>query len=39
VLAVVLLSEPLALLQVLGGALIAVGILVARRRAPAAQAP
>ena len=39
VLAVVLLSEPLGLLQVVGGALIAVGILVARRRAPAAQAP
>ena len=39
VLAVVLLAEPLALLQVVGGALIAVGILVARRRAPAAQAP
>jgi drug/metabolite transporter (DMT)-like permease len=33
VLAVVLLSEPLGLLQVLGGALIASGILVARRRA------
>lgn len=39
VLAVILLAEPLALLQVAGGALIAVGILVARRRAPAAQAP
>ncbi len=39
VLAVVLLAEPLALHQVVGGALIAVGILVARRRAPAAQAP
>jgi drug/metabolite transporter (DMT)-like permease len=39
VLAVLLLSEPLGLLQVVGGALIAVGILVARRRAPAAQAP
>lgn len=34
VLAVILLSEPLSLLQVLGGALIAAGILVARRRAP-----
>jgi drug/metabolite transporter (DMT)-like permease len=39
VLAVVLLSEPLSLLQVAGGALIAAGILVARRRAPAPQAP
>ena len=39
VLAVFLLSEPLSLLQVLGGALIAAGILVARRRAPAPQAP
>ncbi|OFW71070.1 MAG: hypothetical protein A2Y55_07110 [Actinobacteria bacterium RBG_16_68_12] len=38
VLAVVLLNEPLALLQVLGGALIAVGILIVRRRAPAPQA-
>jgi drug/metabolite transporter (DMT)-like permease len=35
VLAVILLSEPLSLLQVLGGALIAAGILVVRRRAPA----
>lgn len=32
VIAVVLLSEPLASIQVLGGALIAVGILLARRR-------
>lgn len=39
VLAVVLLSEPLSVIQVLGGALIAAGILVARRRAPAPQAP
>jgi drug/metabolite transporter (DMT)-like permease len=31
---VILLSEPLGLLQVLGGILIAAGILVARRRAP-----
>jgi len=38
VLAVVLLNEPLTLLQVLGGALIAVGILIVRRRAPAPQA-
>jgi len=38
-LAVVLLSEPLSLLQVLGGVLIGLSILVARRRAPAAQAP
>ena len=38
VLAVVLLNEPLALLQVLGGALIAVGILIVRRRAPAPEA-
>lgn len=38
VLAVVLLSEPLGLLQVLGGVLIAVGILVARRRTPPPQA-
>jgi DME family drug/metabolite transporter len=36
VLAVVLLSEPLSLLQVLGGMLIAAAILVARRRAPGA---
>jgi len=35
VLAVILLSEPLGVLQILGGALIASGILVARRRAPA----
>ena len=38
VLAVVLLSEPLGLVQVLGGVLIALGILVARRRAPEPQA-
>jgi drug/metabolite transporter (DMT)-like permease len=38
VLAVILLSEPLGLLQVLGGVLIAVGILAARRRAPEPQA-
>ena len=38
-LAVVLLSEPLSVVQVVGGALIAVGILVARRRAPGPQAP
>ena len=31
--AVLLLSEPLALLQVVGGALIALGLVVARRRA------
>jgi drug/metabolite transporter (DMT)-like permease len=37
-LAVVLLSEPLSLLQVLGGALIAAGLVVARRRTPPAQA-
>jgi len=36
VLAVVLLSEPLSWLQVAGGALIAVGILAVRRRAPVA---
>jgi drug/metabolite transporter (DMT)-like permease len=35
VLAVVLLSEPIRLLQVAGGVLIGLGILVARRRAPA----
>jgi drug/metabolite transporter (DMT)-like permease len=35
VLAVLLLSEPLSLLQVAGGVLIAAGILAARRRAPA----
>jgi len=34
----VLLSEPLSLLQVAGGVLIAAGILVVRRRAPAPQA-
>jgi drug/metabolite transporter (DMT)-like permease len=39
VLAVVLLSEPLTWLQVLGGVLIGLSILVARRRAPAPQAP
>jgi len=38
VLAVVLLSEPLSLLQVAGGVLIAAGILVVRRRAPSPQA-
>jgi drug/metabolite transporter (DMT)-like permease len=37
-LAVILLSEPLGLLQVLGGILIAAGIFVARRRAPGPQA-
>jgi len=35
---VILLSEPLDPLQILGGLLIAAGILVARRRAPATQA-
>jgi drug/metabolite transporter (DMT)-like permease len=39
VLAVVLLSESITVLQVLGGALIALGILVVRRRAPAAPQP
>ena len=34
VLAVILLSEPLGLLQIMGGVLIALGILVVRRRAP-----
>lgn len=38
VLAVILLSEPLGLAQILGGALIGVGLLVARRRAAPAQA-
>src|SRR5262249_14086628 len=38
VLAVILLSEPLGALQILGGVLIAAGILVARRRASPAQA-
>ena len=38
VLAVVLLSEPLGLLQVVGGLLIAAGILLARRRTVPAQA-
>jgi drug/metabolite transporter (DMT)-like permease len=38
VLAVVLLSEPLSLPQIAGGVLIALGILVVRRRAPVAQA-
>lgn len=38
VLAVVLLSEPLGLLQIAGGVLIAIAILAVRRRAPAAQA-
>jgi drug/metabolite transporter (DMT)-like permease len=35
VLAVILLSEPLSLLQVVGGVLIGAGILVVRRRTPA----
>lgn len=39
VLAVVLLSEPLSLLQVVGGALIAAGILFVRRRTPDPQSP
>jgi drug/metabolite transporter (DMT)-like permease len=39
VLAVVLLSEPLSWLQVAGGVLIALGILVVRRRASVPQAP
>ena len=38
VLAVVLLSEPLSWLQIAGGVLIALGILVVRRRAPTPQA-
>ena len=38
VLAVILLSEPLSLLQIAGGVLIALGILAVRRRAPAPQA-
>jgi len=38
VLAVVLLSEPLDAIQIAGGVLIALGILVVRRRAPAPQA-
>ena len=38
VLAVVLLSEPLSWLQIAGGVLIGLGILVVRRRAPLAQA-
>jgi len=38
VLAVILLSEPLSWLQVVGGVLIGVGILFVRRRAPAPQA-
>jgi drug/metabolite transporter (DMT)-like permease len=38
VLAVILLSEPLSWLQIAGGALIALGILAVRRRAPVAQA-
>jgi drug/metabolite transporter (DMT)-like permease len=37
VLAVVLLSEPLSTLQVLGGVLIAAGIIIARRRTPGSQ--
>lgn len=36
-LAVVLLSEPLSAAQVLGGVLIALGLVIARRRAPAPQ--
>ena len=39
VLAVILLSESLTALQVAGGVLIGAGILLARRRAPAPQAP
>jgi drug/metabolite transporter (DMT)-like permease len=35
VLAVILLSEPLGVLQIMGGVLIALGILVVRRRVPA----
>ncbi|CAN5168635.1 DMT family transporter [soil metagenome] len=38
VLAVILLSEPLSWLQIAGGVLIGLGILVVRRRAPVAQA-
>ena len=38
VLAVVLLSEPLAAAQIAGGALIAAGLALARRRAAPAQA-
>jgi len=38
VLAVILLSEPLSWLQIVGGVLIGVGILFVRRRAPAPQA-
>jgi len=38
VLAVILLSEPLSWLQIVGGLLIGVGILFVRRRAPAPQA-
>jgi drug/metabolite transporter (DMT)-like permease len=38
VLAVILLSEPLGLVQIVGGALIGAGLLVARRRAAPAQA-
>jgi drug/metabolite transporter (DMT)-like permease len=37
VLAVILLSEPLGLLQIVGGVLIALGILAVRRRAPSPQ--
>jgi len=39
VLAVILLSEPLSALQIVGGVLIGIGILAVRRRAPAPQAP
>jgi drug/metabolite transporter (DMT)-like permease len=38
-LAVVLLSESITALQILGGTLIALGLVVVRRRAPAPQAP
>jgi len=38
VLAVVLLSEPLSVLQIVGGVLIACGILIVRRRAPVPRA-
>jgi drug/metabolite transporter (DMT)-like permease len=38
VLAVILLSEPLSALQIAGGVLIAIGIVVVRRRPPAPQA-
>jgi drug/metabolite transporter (DMT)-like permease len=38
ILAVILLSEPLSWLQIVGGVLIGIGILFVRRRAPAPQA-